>query len=101
MQNNAAYEKETQMQLRELESLSQMLSGRVEGEVVQRKEREMLLVEAMEKKLRVLRGEIERERAERVEVVEQIAATLRGDVPALMAEVEASAANGREEEQKL
>ena len=40
-----------------------MLSEKVEGEVVQRKEKEMLLVEAMEKKLRVLRGEIEREKA--------------------------------------
>lgn len=35
------------MQLRELESLSNMLSGRVEGEIAQRKEKEMMLVEHM------------------------------------------------------
>ena len=61
----------------------------------------MLLVDAMEKKLRVLKGEIEREKAERIEVVEQISATLRNDVPALINEVQASAATGRQEEQKL
>lgn len=50
------------MQLRELEQLSLQLHAKIEGEVAQRKEKENQLVQTMERKLKLLRGEIEKEK---------------------------------------
>jgi hypothetical protein len=63
---------------------------------VQRKDKENQLVQAMEKKLRVLKSEIEQEKKERTEIIDQIAGTLRNDVPSLMNEV-IDNANARQE----
>lgn len=41
----------------------------------------------MEKKLRMLKNEIEKEKKERTDIVEQISSTLKNDVPCLMNEV--------------
>jgi hypothetical protein len=44
------------MQLRELEQLSQQLNTKIEGEIIQRKEKENQLIQTMEKKLKVLKN---------------------------------------------
>ena len=77
MKNNAVYEQEAQNQLQELEQLSEFLSTKIEGEIVQRKEKE---------------------KQERTDLLEQITTTLKNDVPSLMNEViEHSSARQQEE----
>lgn len=56
IKNNAIYEQEAQSQLQELEQLSEFLSAKIEGEIVQRKEKENQLIQVMEKKLRLLKN---------------------------------------------
>lgn len=100
-QNNIAYENEAQMQLRELQQLSLQLHSKIEGEIVQRKQKENQLVQTMERKLKLLRGEIEKEKKERTEIMEQITNTLKNDVPSLMNEVIDSGKARQDEEDKL
>lgn len=98
MKNNAVYEQEAQNQLQELEHLSEFLSTKIEGEIVQRKEKENQLIQVMEKKLRMLKNELEKEKQERTDLLEQITTTLKNDVPSLMNEViEHSTARQQEE----
>jgi hypothetical protein len=68
---------------------------------VQRKEKENQLVQIMEKKLRVLKQELEKEKKERTDVIEQITTTLKNDVPSLMNEVVEHSASRQQEEEKL
>ena len=55
----------------------------------------------MEKKLRILKSEIEKEKKERTDIVEQISITLKNDVPCLMNEVIQNSTARQEEEEKL
>lgn len=55
----------------------------------------------MQKKLKALKAQIEKEKKERTEVMEQITNTLKNDVPTLMNEVIDSAKAREEQEQKL
>ncbi len=66
-----------------------------------RKEREGQLVQTMERKLKLLRTEIDKERQERTELMEQITTTLRNDVPSLMNEVIDASRARQDEEEKL
>lgn len=89
------------MQLRELEQLSLQLHGKIEGEVLLRKEKEVQLVQTMERRLKLLRAEIDKERKERTDILEQITATLKNDVPSLMNQVIDNAQARQDEEEKL
>lgn len=55
----------------------------------------------MEKKLRLLKNELEKEKKERTDVMEQITDTLKNDVPSLMNEVLEHSAARQQEEEKL
>ena len=101
IQNNAVYEEEAQNQLQELEQLSQFLTEKIEGEIVQRKEKENQLIQVMDKKLRSLKNDLEKEKKERTEFIEQITSTLKNDVPSLMNEVIDNSAARQQEEEKL
>ena len=101
MKNNAVYEQEAQSQLQELEQLSEFLSAKIEGEIVQRKEKENQLIQVMEKKLRMLKNDLEKEKQERTDLLEQITTTLKNDVPSLMNEVIEHSSARQQEEEKL
>lgn len=55
----------------------------------------------MEKKLKMLKNEIEKEKRERTEIMEQITSTLKNDVPSLMNAVIDNSKARQEEEEKL
>ena len=101
IQNNAVYEEEAQNQLQELEQLSQFLTEKIEGEIIQRKEKENQLIQVMDKKLRTLKNDLEKEKQERTQFIEQITSTLKNDVPSLMNEVIDNSAARQQEEEKL
>jgi len=58
-------------------------------------------VQTMEKKLKMLKNEIEKEKRERTEIMEQITSTLKNDVPSLMNAVIDNSKARQEEEEKL
>lgn len=45
------------------------------------------MIQVMEKRLRQMKSDLEKEKKERIEVMEQITSTLKNDVPSLMDEV--------------
>ena len=55
----------------------------------------------MDKKLRSLKNDLEKEKKERTEFIEQITSTLKNDVPSLMNEVIDNSAARQQEEEKL
>ena len=81
--------------------MSEFLTARVEGEAAQRREKENQLIQTMERKLRLMKGELEKEKQESTDLIEQITTTLKNDVPSLMNEVIDHSSARQHEEDKL